>query len=212
MFEALTSADESVQRFFWAFSRKGEGLRALLSARVVGRPHAPARHHAGAVGPGSPRSSISSTCSSIRCSARLPGVLQAETTRAIPVRLVAGHRTYRTSITGLGDDAALQRILDSDLREKKPLPGGALLTTRLAQRLGVAPGDTVIAELLEGERVKAPVPVTGTVHELVGMNAYMRGRRAFPRRGRVGRIRGGKRPRGETRCEGAAAKCSGSDD
>jgi putative ABC transport system permease protein len=105
---------------------------------------------------------------------RLPGVLQAETSRAIPVRLVAGHRTYRTSMTGLAADAALQRILDSELKEHKPLPGGVLLTTRLAQRLRVAPGDTVIAELLEGERVKAPVRVTGTVHELVGMNAYMR--------------------------------------
>lgn len=105
---------------------------------------------------------------------RLPGVLQAETSRAIPVRLVAGHRVYRTSMTGLPAGATLQRILDSELKEHTPLPGGVLLTTRLAQRLRVAPGDTVIAELLEGERVKAPVRVTGTVHELVGMNAYMR--------------------------------------
>jgi putative ABC transport system permease protein len=105
---------------------------------------------------------------------RLPGVLQVETSRAIPVRLVAGHRRYRTSITGLADDATMQRILDSALKESKPSPGGVLITTRLAQRLGVAPGDTVMAELLEGKRIKAPVRVTGTVHELVGMNAYMR--------------------------------------
>jgi len=68
----------------------------------------------------------------------------------------------------------MQRILDSALKESKPGPGGVLITTRLAQRLGVAPGDTVMAELLEGKRIKAPVRVTGTVHELVGMNAYMR--------------------------------------
>jgi len=105
---------------------------------------------------------------------RLPGVLQVETSRAIPVRLVAGHRRYRTSMTGLADDATMQRILDSALKESKPGPGGVLITTRLAQRLGVAPGDTVMAELLEGKRIKAPVRVTGTVHELVGMNAYMR--------------------------------------
>lgn len=105
---------------------------------------------------------------------RLPGVLQVETTRAIPVRLVAGHRSYRTALTGLADEATMQRILDSALRESKPAPGGILITTRLAQRLGIGPGDTVMAELLEGERIKAPVRVTGTVHELVGMNAYMR--------------------------------------
>jgi putative ABC transport system permease protein len=106
--------------------------------------------------------------------ARLPGVKQAEVMRSIPVRLRAGHRSYRTAINGVADDARLQRILDADLREAKPLPGGVLLTTRLAERLGVAPGEEVIAELLEGKRIKAPVRVTGTVRELAGMNAWMR--------------------------------------
>ncbi|HEU4441918.1 MAG TPA: FtsX-like permease family protein [Burkholderiales bacterium] len=105
---------------------------------------------------------------------RLPGVSQAEVTRAIPVRLRAGHRSYRTGITGVEDQATLQRILDADLREAKPAPGGVLLTARLAERLGVRPGDTVIAELLEGKRVKAAVRITGTVREMAGMNAWMR--------------------------------------
>ena len=105
---------------------------------------------------------------------RLPGVQAAEVTRAIPARLRAGHRSYRTSITGVEDDATLHRILDAELREAKPLPGGVLLTTRLAERLGVRPGDTVLAELLEGKRVKAAVRVTGTVGEIAGMNAWMR--------------------------------------
>jgi len=106
--------------------------------------------------------------------ARLPGVKQAEVMRAIPVRLRAGHRSYRTAINGVADDAVLLRILDADLRESKPAPGGVLLTTRLADRLGVAPGDDVVAELLEGKRVKAPLRVSGTVRELAGMNAWMR--------------------------------------
>ncbi len=105
---------------------------------------------------------------------RLPGVKSAEATRAIPVRLRAGHRSYRTALTGLADDAALQRILDPELREAKPLPGGVLLTTRLASRLGVAPGDTLMAELLDGKRIKAQVRVAGAVREMAGMNAYMR--------------------------------------
>ncbi len=105
---------------------------------------------------------------------RLPGVKQAEVTRAIPVRLRAGHRSYRTAINGLADDATLLRILDAELREATPAPGGVLLTTRLAERLGVAPGDEVVAELLEGKRIKAPLRVSGTVRELAGMNAWMR--------------------------------------
>ena len=106
--------------------------------------------------------------------ARLPGVKQAEVTRAIPVRLRAGYRSYRTALTGVADDAALLRILDAELHEAKPPPGGVLLTTRLAERLGVAPGDEVVAELLEGKRIKAPLRVGGTVRELAGMNAWMR--------------------------------------
>jgi putative ABC transport system permease protein len=105
---------------------------------------------------------------------RLPGVKAAEVTRVIPVRLRSGHRSYRTAITGLPDDARLQRILDSELREVKPVPGGVLLTTRLATRLGVRPGDTLTAELLEGKRIKAELRVAGTVREMAGMNAYMR--------------------------------------
>jgi putative ABC transport system permease protein len=105
---------------------------------------------------------------------RLPGVKQVEVMRAIPVRLRAGHRSYRTAINGVADGATLLRILDAELRESKPAPGGVLLTTRLAERLGVAPGDEIIAELLEGKRIKAPLRVSGTVRELAGMNAWMR--------------------------------------
>ena len=105
---------------------------------------------------------------------RLPGVRQAEVSRTVPVRLRAGHRSYRTAITGLDDGAALQRIFDAELREAHPPPGGLLLTARLAQRLGVAPGDTLQVELLEGQRVRAEVRVGATVREMAGMNAYLR--------------------------------------
>jgi putative ABC transport system permease protein len=105
---------------------------------------------------------------------RLPGVAQVEVSRAIPVRLRAGYRSYRTGITGVEDEATLSRIMDADLREAKPAPGGVLLTTRLAERLGVRPGDSVSAELLEGKRVRAELRVTGTVREMAGMNAWMR--------------------------------------
>ena len=105
---------------------------------------------------------------------RLPGVKEAEVTRAIPARLRAGHRSYRTALTGVGDDAQLLRIVDGDLKETKPVPDGVVLTARLATRLGVAPGDTVHAELLEGKQVAADLRVAGTVRELAGMNAWMR--------------------------------------
>ncbi|HSG77511.1 MAG TPA: ABC transporter permease [Burkholderiales bacterium] len=106
--------------------------------------------------------------------ARLPGVKQVEVQRAVPVRLRAGHRSYRTALTGLTDGAQLQRVLDAQLREAQLVPGAVLLTARLAERLGVAPGDTLEAELLEGNRIKTALRVGGTVDEMVGSNAWMR--------------------------------------
>lgn len=106
--------------------------------------------------------------------ARMPGVAQVEVARAIPVRLEAGHRTYRTAITGVDDDGALLRILDAELTRARPTPGGVLLTARLAERLRVRPGDTVRVALLDGKRVEAEVRVAGTVREMAGMNVWMR--------------------------------------
>jgi putative ABC transport system permease protein len=106
--------------------------------------------------------------------ARLPGVHEAETQRAIPVRLRAANRSYRTALTGLPDSPRLMRIVDNEFNAVDPAPGGVLLTARLAERLGVTPGDRVGVELLEGKRVEGELRVAGTVHELAGMNAYLR--------------------------------------
>lgn len=105
---------------------------------------------------------------------RLPGVNQVEAWRTIPARLRAANRSYRTALTGYREDALLARIVDRDLNVVQPAEGGLVLTTRLAERLGVAPGDRVDVELLEGKRVKSSLRVAGTVHELAGMNAYLR--------------------------------------
>jgi putative ABC transport system permease protein len=99
---------------------------------------------------------------------------QVEATRAIAVKLHAGHRSYRTAITGIADDAVLLRILGADLRPAQATPDGLLLATRLAQRLGVRPGDRVRVEMLEGRRLEADLRVAATVDEMAGMNAWMR--------------------------------------
>jgi putative ABC transport system permease protein len=106
--------------------------------------------------------------------ARLPGVSEVEVMRAIPARLEAGHRSYRTAVTGVDDDGTLLRILDAQLRRAQPTPGGVLLTGRLAARLGVEPGDTLHVAFLSGKRVQAEVRVAATVDEMAGMNAWMR--------------------------------------
>jgi putative ABC transport system permease protein len=105
--------------------------------------------------------------------ARMPGVMLAEGSRDVPVRLVAGHHFYRTAVQGLAADGDLRRLLNEAL-DRISLPSeGILLTDRLAERLEVRVGDNVQVEALAGERHKRLVPVVGVVRDLIGLSAYM---------------------------------------
>ena len=104
---------------------------------------------------------------------RLPGVLRAEIDRSAPVRLVYGHRSYRTTLTGLPSGATLRLLLDDDLRDV-PLPDEGLVINRtLADLLAVRPGDRVRVEMLQGARKSLDVPVVALVADLMGTPAFM---------------------------------------
>ncbi|HWA39730.1 MAG TPA: ABC transporter permease, partial [Burkholderiales bacterium] len=105
--------------------------------------------------------------------ARLPGVQEVELTRTIPARLRFGPRSYRTALSGVNEGSRLQRILDADLRPAEPLPGGLLVSQRLAERLGAKAGDTLVVELLEGKRIRTELRIAATVSDMAGMNAYL---------------------------------------
>jgi putative ABC transport system permease protein len=103
----------------------------------------------------------------------LPGVLLAEPYRAVAVRLVAGHRSRRTAILGLEPDAELRRVVALDGRRYRLPDQGILLTDKLADVLGIGPGEPVTIEVLEGHRPTLRVPVRGLVSEPMGTLAYM---------------------------------------
>jgi putative ABC transport system permease protein len=104
---------------------------------------------------------------------RLPGVIQAEPYRTVPVQLRSAQHGYRTVIFGLEPQAELRRTLDERQRVV-PLPReGMLLSSRLAERLGVRPGERIEVEALEGARVHRDVLVSGVVRDLFGLLAYM---------------------------------------
>jgi putative ABC transport system permease protein len=105
--------------------------------------------------------------------ARLPGVRHAVGMRTVPERLAAGHRDYRTAIVGLDPDASLRRLFDDRLRQVVLPPEGLVLTDRLAERLGVRPGDRLTVSVLEADRRVVDVAVAGTVAEMIGLAAYM---------------------------------------
>ena len=102
-----------------------------------------------------------------------PGVLAVETYRSVPVRLLARHREYRTSILGMDEQPYLRQLLDGHQRPQRLPPEGLLLTGYLAQDLGLRVGDQVRVEIQEGHRQTVTVPLVGLVDEPLGVGAYM---------------------------------------
>jgi putative ABC transport system permease protein len=105
--------------------------------------------------------------------AHLPGVMRAEAARYVPARLHFGHRMRRLAINGMESGADLWRVVDADYRVHEPPPDGVTLSVKLAEWLGVKPGDTLTVEVMEGSRPVRRLTVAGTVDDLVGMSAYM---------------------------------------
>ncbi|MDF2972764.1 MAG: FtsX-like permease family protein [Microvirga sp.] len=103
----------------------------------------------------------------------IPGVLAVEGQRVLPVRLRAGYRTYRSSLTGLATDGELRVPRNEDLEAIRPPPEGLMISRGLADRLGVRVGSLLTIEVLEGERPIRTVLVTALVDEILGFSAYM---------------------------------------
>ncbi len=103
----------------------------------------------------------------------LPGVVEAEPFRSVSARISHGHLERRISLSGLTQDARLNRLLDAE-EQQVPLPlSGVLLSRKLAEILDVGPGGVVLLEVQEGRRPVVAVPVAGTITDFTGIGAYM---------------------------------------
>jgi putative ABC transport system permease protein len=104
---------------------------------------------------------------------RLPGVMEVELMRTVPVRLRAGHRSRTLAITGLPEDPQLNRVIDRRLGPMSLPREGLVLSKMLADILGVAPGQRLQVEVLEGSRPVRDVPIAALVDDTMGLQAYM---------------------------------------
>ena len=118
------------------------------------------------VGPRSPRAMASVK--------HLPGVMDVEPVRSVPVRLRAGHRSRTLALTGLPEAPRLNRIVSRSGRVLALPADGLVFSTALGRILNVSPGDLVQVEVLEGKRFTRQVPVVTLVDDSVGLQAYMR--------------------------------------
>jgi putative ABC transport system permease protein len=104
----------------------------------------------------------------------LPGVMDLEPMRAVPVRLRAGHRTRTLAITGLTAEPRLNRVVDRNGGALSLPPEGLVLSKMLGRILSVRPGDVLQVEVLEGRRPTETVAVAALVDDSIGLQAYMR--------------------------------------
>jgi putative ABC transport system permease protein len=105
--------------------------------------------------------------------ARLPGVLAAEPSREVPVRIRSGTIERRIVISGRPPDADLNRIIDADLRPVVLPDTGLALSSMLAQVLEVELGQSVEIDLLEGTRRTVSLPVTALIEDYFGIRGMM---------------------------------------
>ena len=104
---------------------------------------------------------------------RLPGVVAVEEQRAVAGRIRSGHVQRYVAITGVHEVPRLRRIITRDGVAVRLPPSGIVLSQMLADILGVAAGDTVSIDILEGHRPVRDVAVTGLVDDILGLSAYM---------------------------------------
>src|SRR5690606_6689342 len=104
---------------------------------------------------------------------RLPGVVRGEPMRSVSVRFHNGHIMRRSGITGLERDGRLMRVIDTRMLPVDLPPEGIIMSDKLAEVLGVSPGQMIRVEVMEGERPVREVPLAAIVKEYAGTNAYM---------------------------------------
>ncbi len=104
---------------------------------------------------------------------RLPGVLRAEPYRAVAVKLRKGHVERRLSLVGKPPDAELSRVLSGDLQPVALPPDGLVISSAVAEILGLRVGETVEIEVLEGRRQRLLQPVSAIITGYLGLTAYM---------------------------------------
>ena len=105
----------------------------------------------------------------------LPGVIEMEPLRFVPVKLRSGVHARTVALAGLPESPRLHRVVDRVSGAMDALPPGIVLSRALGRLLDVAPGSTVQVDVLEGRRGTHAVTVAALVDDVLGLNAYMRG-------------------------------------
>lgn len=102
--------------------------------------------------------------------ARLPGVRLVEPQFAVAGELRVDRRRKQVAITGIDANAELNVPFTFEHGRIAVPPAGLLMSTRLAESLGVRPGDELEFEPAKGRREALRLPLAGTIDSMVGLS------------------------------------------
>jgi putative ABC transport system permease protein len=103
----------------------------------------------------------------------LPGVMQAEAYRTVPVTLRNGANEERVAVTGVRPGTKLTQLLDPAFRPMEVPDIGIVLSEMLADLLDVRRGDMLRVAFKTGRQREVLLPVTGISQAYLGLNAHM---------------------------------------
>lgn len=104
---------------------------------------------------------------------RIPGIIEVEPVRMVPVVFRHGLQSHRGAVTGLIPVPRLNRAVDSNLATIHLGKGGIVLAQALADILAISPGELLTVEVRDGRRPILSIPVAGVAETLLGSPAYM---------------------------------------
>ena len=103
---------------------------------------------------------------------RMPGVTRVEPVFHVPCTFSSGLRRKRGVIQGLVAGSELTVPRDGYGRRVPVPPAGLLMTRRMADQLGVGPGDTLHFVPVRGERREHEARVVATIDTMFGLAVY----------------------------------------
>ena len=104
--------------------------------------------------------------------------MKVEAYRVAAVKILAGSKSFRTSIYGYDKPAnvenrELHRLLDTQNRPIRIPEKGILLSSFLTEKLSVKTGDWIMIEFLQDKRTQKTVQIVGLSNQYIGLSAYM---------------------------------------
>lgn len=108
---------------------------------------------------------------------RWPGVIRAEPTLELAVRVSHGNAEKETGAIGVMPNSQLRALPGPDGRSLTPLPDSVLSTAALAKRLGAEEGDLLHIAYVQNtpeRHASADMRLGPLVHQPVGLPVYMR--------------------------------------